>query len=182
MSLAKLLSAGKSLVGGSRDDSSRYRMGNPGLLPKFGSGNKVLQEESGMRPGALAEGESTKRFESNQDKTSGEPNPKPERATQTQHQSWLRRITAGLSRIRVKPKQKDIPRFAKNPVQAELSLDRVRVVRNDLSDSDLEIVPARKDSSRVAAAGTESKKKTAENDCVVPDNKQLTGACEEARI
>lgn len=29
------------------------------------------------------------------------------------------------------------------PVQAELSLDRIRVVRNDLSDSDLEIVPAR---------------------------------------
>ena len=29
-------------------------------------------------------------------------------------------------------------------VQGELSLDRVKVVRNDLSDSDLEIVPAKK--------------------------------------
>lgn len=34
-------------------------------------------------------------------------------------------------------------RMAKPMVQGELSLDRVKVVRNDLSESDLEIVPAR---------------------------------------
>src|SRR5215510_10841154 len=36
MSLMRLLSAGKSLVG-VRDNGSRYRMGNPGMLPRFGS-------------------------------------------------------------------------------------------------------------------------------------------------
>ncbi|HMP83406.1 MAG TPA: hypothetical protein PKA41_11960 [Verrucomicrobiota bacterium] len=35
-----------------------------------------------------------------------------------------------------------IPRFGKPAVQAELSLDRVRVMRNDLSDADIEIVAA----------------------------------------
>ncbi len=34
-------------------------------------------------------------------------------------------------------------RIGKLPVQAELSLDRVQVVRNDLRDTDLEIVPGR---------------------------------------
>jgi hypothetical protein len=37
-------------------------------------------------------------------------------------------------------------------VQGELSLDRVKVVRNDLSDSDLEIVPAKKPSPAPAPA------------------------------
>jgi len=36
--------------------------------------------------------------------------------------------------------QREIPRFGKPLVQGELSLDRVKVVRNDLSDTDLEIV------------------------------------------
>ena len=36
-----------------------------------------------------------------------------------------------------------VPREAKRLVQSELSLDRVRVVRNDLSDSDVEIVPVK---------------------------------------
>jgi hypothetical protein len=37
-----------------------------------------------------------------------------------------------------------IPRFAKPMVQAELSLETVKVVRNDLSDTDLEIVRAKR--------------------------------------
>src|SRR6185503_10236855 len=37
-----------------------------------------------------------------------------------------------------------IPRFNERaPVQAELSLDKIRVMRNDLSDADVEVVPAR---------------------------------------
>src|SRR6266852_5624676 len=42
MSLARLLSAGKSLVGG-MDNTIRYRMGNPGMLPKFGSGKNPFR-------------------------------------------------------------------------------------------------------------------------------------------
>ena len=36
-----------------------------------------------------------------------------------------------------------IPRFAKQPVQGHLSLDTIKVVRNDLSDADLEVTPAK---------------------------------------
>ena len=56
--------------------------------------------------------------------------------------------------------ERTVPRFAKHMVQSELSLDRVRVVRNDLSDSDVEIVPVKP----IAAAVQEpSSEKTSEN-------------------
>jgi len=48
-----------------------------------------------------------------------------------------------------------ISRFSKPPVQGELSLDRVKVVRNDLSDADLEVIPAR---SKLASAAPAAEK------------------------
>jgi hypothetical protein len=46
------------------------------------------------------------------------------------------------------------PAFPKtSAVQVELSLDRVKVIRNDLTDADLEVVPAK---TRVVAASTPS--------------------------
>jgi hypothetical protein len=36
-----------------------------------------------------------------------------------------------------------MPGFTGAPIQSELSLDEVKVVRNDLSDADLEVVPAK---------------------------------------
>ena len=45
-----------------------------------------------------------------------------------------------LGRVRVKAAKPAIPRFTKPPVQGELSLDKIKVVRNDLSDADLEVV------------------------------------------
>ena len=51
---------------------------------------------------------------------------------------------AGLGgRLRFKAVKPAIPRLTKLPVQGELSLDRIRVVRNDLSDADLEVLAAR---------------------------------------
>ena len=47
-----------------------------------------------------------------------------------------------------------VPQFSKLPVQGELSLDNVRVVHNDLSDADLEVVPARKPTTRARSAAT----------------------------
>ena len=177
MSLAKLLSTGKSLVGGSGDNINRYRMGSPGLLPKFGSGNKPAPEDPGIQAPGSAEGDSTKCLAQN--KSPGETHSKQEPAVPAHHRSWLRRIIARVTRKRMRTKPKDVPRFAKNPVQAELLLDRVRVVRNDLSDSDLEIVPARKDSARSEMAGATVK--VAEKDGVEFDSKQLSPACEELR-
>jgi hypothetical protein len=41
-----------------------------------------------------------------------------------------------------RPRLRGIPRFGRATVQGELSLDRVRVVRNDLAHADLEVVRA----------------------------------------
>jgi hypothetical protein len=45
-----------------------------------------------------------------------------------------------------------IPEFSKPAVQGELSLDRVKVMRNDLSDADLEVVPAKPSMAAALAA------------------------------
>ena len=60
-----------------------------------------------------------------------------------------------LGRVRPKAVKPAIPRFTKPAVQGELSLDRIKVVRNDLSDADLEVVPA-KAPSAVASPGPAS--------------------------
>ena len=58
----------------------------------------------------------------------------------------LSRWTANLkSRLSRTPKRRTLTvlrRAARPPAQGELSLDRIKVVRNDLSDADLEVVPA----------------------------------------
>jgi len=46
-----------------------------------------------------------------------------------------------------------IPRFSRQPVQGELSLDNVKVMRNDLSDTDFEFVA--KPAAPKKAASTE---------------------------
>ena len=57
---------------------------------------------------------------------------------------WTSRLLGWTRRRAARPVRPMVPRFGKGPVQVELSLDRLRVVRNDLSDADLEVVPARR--------------------------------------
>jgi hypothetical protein len=66
-----------------------------------------------------------------------------------------------LAKRRRKATNPAIPGFTKPPVQGELSLDRIKVVRNDLSDADLEVIPAKPPTAPVmrateGAASTES--------------------------
>ena len=63
-------------------------------------------------------------------------------------QAFFRRFKAGFGRFflwfasRPKPAPAAVRKFQKPAVQAELSLDHVKVVRNDLSDADVELIPA----------------------------------------
>jgi hypothetical protein len=57
-----------------------------------------------------------------------------------------------------------VPQFSKSPVQGELSLDQVKVMRNDLSDADLEIVSTKKDGNK-----PESREPKAENASSKPE-------------
>src|ERR1051325_7880847 len=47
MSLVRLLTAGKSLVGGANDSASRYRMANPAAMPKFHASKNPFRAADG---------------------------------------------------------------------------------------------------------------------------------------
>ncbi len=177
MSLARLLSAGKSLVGG-MDNTIRYRMGNPGMLPKFGSRRnpfrpgakrqEPMQLIQPPEPGAespkpaLSPPAATARQQGERESRAGavpitpalaaaESAGKREKhsssapnwcsALRSTWKGWLEAVKARLPHRTPKRARSDISHLAKLLVQPELSLDKVRVVRNDLSDTDLEVVP-----------------------------------------
>ena len=180
MSLLRLLTSGKSLVGVS-DEESRYRLTSQKLLPQFGPARNPFSSIAKAHPAQTA-ARSPEDHGGNGASVArpGLPGPRGESAAVLQrvveHRAgpakfdlrklagtlW-RRIAALLSRWQAKlfglfarsggkAAKSAIPRFPKPPVQGELSLDRIRVVRNDLSDADLEVVPAKLPAVPVAAA------------------------------
>jgi hypothetical protein len=179
MSLLRLLTTGKSLVG-LKDLESRYRLTTQRLLPQFGParnpfsnagkvepaqtearvpGNDVgngaspegvrSADSCGAKPAALQSGV--------QDRPES-TNAGGRRFTEALRQKAATllgggksKLTGMIGRVRVKEAKPAIPRFPKPPVQGELSLDKIRVMRNDLSDADLEVIAA-----KVPAAPTSS--------------------------
>ena len=171
MSLLRLLTTGKSLVGLS-DTESRYRVTSQRLLPQFGPARNPFSSRAKAEPaqtearppgehspsGAPEEthdtpGLSRKGGAALQSRPEGRTPPASSNAHSLSGMLRLR-TTALLSRWRAKlsglfdpaggkAAKPAIPRFPKLPVQGELSLDRIKVVRNDLSDADLEVVPAK---------------------------------------
>jgi hypothetical protein len=167
MSLLKLLTTGKSLVG-LKDSESRYRMTNQRLLPKFGAKNPFREADAG-------ETVSTVTSPPMEEQLPASTSPAPEPATAgapvamqgssllrlgtakarnlanaALQNRWASQLKSLISRPARKPaKVAVVPAVSKLPMQGELSLDRIKVVRNDLSDADLEIVSA-KPKARVA--------------------------------
>jgi len=151
MSLVRLLSTGKSLVGGATKDTSRYRMGNPGMLPKFGSAGKTVLngKKEAVPVSMVCESEKMEECPQVQEPTEVSAKPRRERVSLPAiYRGWMGRIKARISRIYVKRARPAALRSPKPAVQTELSLDKVRVVRNDLSETDLEIVPGKAASGR----------------------------------
>lgn len=64
------------------------------------------------------------------------------------------KLLGRVKRVRRQEPKSVIPRYGKPAVQGELSLDRVKVVRNDLEESDLEIVTAQTNTSTQVAPAT----------------------------
>lgn len=186
MSLGRLLTAGRSLVGGSNSEP-HYRMSDPKAMPKFGSAKNPFRSKP-QRPAPTAEtsravvasaaapapassaGEAgrgthaastpalspadglrgaevpvaVKRPEGRAP-AAPETTPAPAAPKRARFQfGWLRqrsaRLFSWLSRSRPAAAKAAVPRFDALPIQGELALDRIKVVRNDLSDADLEIV------------------------------------------
>jgi hypothetical protein len=65
---------------------------------------------------------------------------------------WQDKLCGLFARSGGKAAKPAIPRFPKPAVQGELSLERIKVVRNDLSDADLVVVSARPLATPAAAA------------------------------
>jgi len=160
MSLLRLLSAGKSLVG-LKPEAARYRMSDPRAMPRFGSGRNPFQARKTLSPDAPpapvstaaltpaveAPGSvATPKVESVTAVAAAETEPqaRPEPATVAKSE-WKRKLAGWIGKLRSrrqpkKPKRATPVRPARGPVQGELSLDSIQVVRNDLSDSDFEVV------------------------------------------
>ena len=155
MSLLRLLTAGKSLVG-LKKDGKQYRDLGPGALPRF-EGKKGLFQ-SGRQAWSGQKDVISSPVPSQQTDTCSPAAPQEKLFQSSQPESsrskwgwpWRKRAA--------------VPRFDKAPVQAELSLDRVKVIRNDLTDSDLEIVPA----SRAAAKPSEARQTAKAADSAKP--------------
>lgn len=165
MSLVRLLTAGKCLVG-FNDSASRYCMRRKNLLPRFGSPKNpfIARPEAAnpastsaapeaqpkgpqMTPAELAAAglKETKRLpvitsngEAKKLLRSGLA------ASVLQSISQLAgRLNPLLWRSNHPPSARAVlPAFNRSPVQGELYLDNIKVVRNDLNDADVEIVPA----------------------------------------
>lgn len=171
MNMLRLLTTGKSLVG-LRSTESPYRLTNQRLLPRFGPTRNPFKSSSKSEPAQIEarfvedeRGKSASREEggtanacaptlaafpsSAQDRpasatASGRGFTKALQLRVIALFAECKRKLAGIfGRGLLKAAKPAIPRFPKPAVQGELSLDRIRVVRNDLSDADLEVVPAK---------------------------------------
>ncbi|MGA2864743.1 MAG: hypothetical protein ABSF95_09670 [Verrucomicrobiota bacterium] len=141
---------------GLKGQASPYRLTDQRLLPKFGLDKNPLC--STVRPGHApgAEGGPSERPSATgtgeAPAKEAQPAPPPTGAwAQAAPGSKLRRtgrrLTDRLQALFVRsepgPVKSAIPRLTRPPVQGELSLERVRVVCNDLSDSGPQIVQIR---------------------------------------
>ena len=128
MNLGKLLGAGKSFFGGRGTVS--YRENKRVYLPKF-NGEKNPFSTKAAEPAAAAPPPAVKRVS------------RPSPAASAGFAGW----TEKLNPFRA-PAPAPLP--VRSAIQAELSLDAVKVIHNDLADADIEVVPAR--SRTVSAA------------------------------
>ena len=169
MSLARLLSLGRTLNGQS-GTPARYRMPRPGAMPKFGTANPFAsaKAESLLIESASPKTEAGPQLQPKPQVvtaptarsgavTEGGITGDVRRAGVTLLLNWRAKLIGGARRLaRVNPFAErsplsPIPNFVRRnsagttraAVQTELSLDNLKVVRNDLSDADFEVVTRR---------------------------------------
>ena len=170
MSLLRLLTAGKSLVGLKKVEG-RYQLPSAKSLPQFGSKKNPFRatvfpdksEGAGGEPVAANSCSEPKNgTEAKSVGESGAPKsdpptcsegsaslgprvPEPAKDTLAPSQPEVRRtgLKALLLWGRAAKFRSSRPLTSRPMVQGELSLDSVKVVRNDLAESDLEVVQAR---------------------------------------
>src|ERR1041385_8632504 len=146
MSFTRLLAAGRSIMG-IRNNPSPYRMNQQNLLPKFAPIQKATvggkrQEEA---PGIASSEPAVVQNASEPAVAVGE-NPPPgcdstvEPRPRKSKSNPMAVIASGLAQWTGRSRRASAPEKVGAQIQGELLLDRVKVVRNDLTDSDFELV------------------------------------------
>jgi hypothetical protein len=148
MKFGRLLAAGKSMVSG--NVAGRYQMQEGWRLPQFISPKNPFAAEATAA-------------ESASPPMKTETSPVVSAVTPGRKLStWLKRGGAAARQGAAwcldhnpfssigRPRLPAMPRFGRPPVQAELSLEKVTVVRGDLVHADLEVVPAGGDANGTA--------------------------------
>jgi len=128
MNLGKLLSAGKSFFGA--NGMIAYRENKRVYLPKFNSEKNPFTPKA-VEPAVAPESKMAAMIAAKTQKIATVPMPKPVRAT-----NWAEKLNPFRAPQPVAPP-------IVNAVQPELSLDAVKVLHNDLSDADVEVVPVK---------------------------------------
>lgn len=134
MNLGKLLVSGKSIIGGHPEIA--YRINHRAYLPKFVSPKNPFAPPAKVEPvPARAATPVRSRMVADGTKTQKLPT---FAVALPRGKTWVEKLNP-LSLWR--GSRPPLPGKARLPMQAELSLDRVKVVHNDLSDADVEVVP-----------------------------------------
>jgi hypothetical protein len=135
MNLGKLLVAGKSVINGCAEVS--YRANRHVYLPKFGLAQNPFKSPDEAEPAKPVAETVAAPIKKTAPPVAAKtqkipPWPRPTRAT-----SWASKLNPISMWRGSAPAAPSVP----CPVQSELSLDSVKVVHNDLSDADVEVVP-----------------------------------------
>jgi hypothetical protein len=157
MKLGKYLAAGKSWAGG--NGIGRYQMRHGLALPKFISPRNPFKRESVVElvapPVAAVPANVSEDVAPSIPATQTTESPTvvaPRIALTVKLRSLVKLVGELLQRAALfcldhnpfsaigKPKLPSIPRFGKPETQGELSLDKVKVLRSDLTHADLEVV------------------------------------------
>jgi len=142
MSLGRLLSSGKTLIG-AHGEAHRFRVNKRVALPKFVSPNNPFASGAQQE---CAEARTTTAAMPTKAKVRATNAPAPPAALRklspVQALKWVGELGAKLNPLAMLRRRAwpvaNAPAGVTPPVQRELSLDTVRVLRNDLSDADAE--------------------------------------------
>lgn len=156
MSLLRLLTTGRSLIE-FKDTPGTYQMTSQRLLPHFGPARNPFSSKAASN--AVPEAEMAAVMQSKVQDLKASSDGGERGGSQASWlgatsllKTWKAKCDGLFKRAGGRAAKPAIPRFTRQPVQGELSLDKVKVVRNDLSDADLEIVPARRSATQGSSA------------------------------
>lgn len=156
MSLGRLLTSGKSLIG-LRNTESRYHMRSRDVLPKFGTRANpfVTKKPESLAPTSAPKFQTVARTLTSNPAPAKEPAPvirelkaaaiSPRWDLLSVALGWIGRLNplAWRTQRRSSPVRSVKIGFQKGQVQGELSLENIKVVRNDLSEADVAVVPVK---------------------------------------